>query len=48
MIYCFVTRDGFIVFFFINRKLNFGDGQMLKAQETKIPHGRMYQKFCNF
>ena len=19
---------------------------MLKAQETKIPHGRMYQKFC--
>ena len=27
---------------FINRKLNFGDGQMLKAQETKIPHGRIF------
>lgn len=27
-----------------NRKLNYVDGQMLKVQETKIPHGG-YNKF---
>lgn len=25
-----------------NRKLNYVDGQLLKAQETKIPHGGWY------